>query len=81
MKFFKNKLIFIVIWLLFSNYSNKSEWYIEIPTNDGVITRVPRDMYLEFEAMLNGFDNPKFTESYYNKLLIESQEFSKSHKN
>lgn len=65
------KLLFIFLWLLNSNFSEKSEWYIELYTEDNVTVKVPRNEYLEYKEMLQGYDNVKFKESYHNAKLTE----------
>ena len=66
-------IILIFIWYLFTNSSEKSEWYVELYTMDNVTVKISRDRYNEFKELWN-VDN--YTENqrknYYNIRYNES---------
>jgi hypothetical protein len=60
------RILFIMVWMLMQNASEKSEWYIELYSDENVIVKVPRDEYLDYKDMLDGYNDEKYKPMYEN---------------
>ena len=74
------KLILIILWLILTNFSEKSEWYVVYYEDENTIHKCSRDKYLEIMEMFEGRYDEKYEPLYYNMLLTESINQTENHK-
>lgn len=61
------KLIIILVWYLFVNSSDKTNWYVTFHTEDNVVHKCPRDEYLEYQELIK---NTQLVDNKYKKTYL-----------
>lgn len=74
------KLIFVIIWLIFVDAGQLTDFWVELYTIDNVTVKVKRTDYLEMIELLD-VNNLDYSYAYYYYLRNESEYYTELHKN
>jgi hypothetical protein len=72
------RLLLIFVWLLSLNGGEKTDFYVELYSEENVIVKVRRDEYLYFKELLNPDYYPKRETLNYHRILFnEAKQYEK----